>query len=127
MKVLMKALQERDQSRIDRLCTVFVDKMEEIEPSWFLPSEVSHIINELTFIHTLTFNNMYDKAIERISMIISMCHQIRDTRFGVVNVLRAGWYIPTQNNEFSLGMLDALPCLVRSEIAKCLEREYNII
>ena len=126
MKGLVAALEQRDQKRVDRLCTLFVQHMETANVVVFTRQEVDHVCEQISYIHILTFMDLYDMAISIACDLRDSYHSIGQKRTGVIYALRAIWHVPHLAEEFSMGAIDDLPSLVKYEISKHLEKEYNM-
>ncbi len=127
MDVLLNALANRDDARINRLCTVFEKSMDDSNITMFTLEEAEYIREQLTYIHVMTLMNLYDVAIEAATNLRDMCEKIPPARMGVLYLLRATWFTPEPTDEMSLGPIDELPRLVKYEISKILEKVYNLV
>lgn len=127
MRGLIEALVERDDTRIDRLCTAFIKHMDEADPMLFTHEEAEDVKEKILYIQLLGFMNVYDVAIDTAAEIQNMCRDISHVRMGVINQLNAIWRVQHLDEEFAMGPIDDLPALVKHEIAECLRREYNLV
>jgi hypothetical protein len=127
MKVLLNALNARDDAKINKLCTLFEQHMDDSNIVLFTHEETEHVQEQLTYIHVLSMVNQYEAAVQATTKLQDMCEQISSSRMGVLYLLRTIWYTPTSNDELSLGPIDDLPRLVKYEISNILEKEYNLV
>ena len=127
MRGLFEALVERDDIRINRLCTAYIQHMDEAKPMLFTHEEAEVVKEKILYIHLLSFMNLHDAAIDTAAEIQNMCRNINPVRMGVINHLNAIGHVPRLDQEFAMGPIDDLPALVKHHIADCLKREYHLV